>query len=265
MVSTRNRFYRLVPSHEQLVSAQSMLINIHLLRRLLTLMGGSGMYITYIDFNLKSKEECFLTQKTLSKETHCRMFFTQVGDICKANHKSPHDPGAILLKRSDIIDSFEQIINYWFSEQDRLGECVNTYISDLYLFGYTENHFLNIVRGIETYHRFFAESQITDKTSNLFSETEIAEDRQKILDYIDTEISDENKDYFLQRINYVDEMSLRRRIKDLLKLAPPILISKLFGKLSSSKQSRITSVIIWTASVNLGPWARRTISPGQMG
>lgn len=241
-----NRFYRLVPSREQLVSAQSMLINIHLLRRLLTLMSGSGMYITYVDFNLQSKGESFSAQKTLLEDNHCRIFFKQVGDICAAKHLSPHDPGAMLLTRNDIIDNLEQIINYWFSKQDQLGECVNAYISDLYLFGYMENHFLNIIRGIESYHRFFVENQIVDEASDLFSETEIAKDRQKILNYIGTEISDKNKNYFLQRINYVDEMSLRRRIKDLFKLAPAILISKLFGNLSSSKQSRIISTIIDT-------------------
>ena len=52
----------------------------------------------------------------------------------------------------------ESVFDHWFQEQEQLSEIASPYISDLYLPAYVENKYLNVVRGLETYHRFFINS-----------------------------------------------------------------------------------------------------------
>jgi len=242
---TINRFYSFLPQTKELMSPQAMLTNIQLIRRLLAFLLGKEMYFTYIEFHLPDKIETYFEEETYVLEEHCRMFFKQVGDITKAKHLSQQD-FSILLKRSDIKDNLEHILNTWFVEQEKLGECVNAYISDLYLPAYIENKFLNVVRGIETYHRFFIENGEENEAEDLAVKPNLEEDYHKILAYINTNISAENRDYFLARINYVDEMNLRKRLKSLLLLTPSALYTRLFGNMTSHQQKKIIAQVIDT-------------------
>lgn len=129
---------------------------------------------------------------------------------------------------------------------DRIGECINTYISDLYLPAYMENRFLNVVRGIETYHRFFVERGSDNSTSTLRETEELSEDYHKIIHYIMTEISEENQEYFLTRIRFTDEKSLRSRLNELLRMTHPKLVEQIFGDMPSAKRKKMVSKIIDT-------------------
>ena len=242
---TINRFYRFLPQMKELVSPQAMLTNMQLIRRLLTLLLGKEMYFTYIEFHLPDKITTYFEGETCVLKEHCRMFFRQVGDITKETHLS-HQDFSILLKRSDIKDHLEHILNTWFVEQEKLGECVNAYISDLYLPAYIENKFLNVVRGIETYHRLFIENGAKNEAEDLSVKPDLEEDYHKVLAYIYTNISAENRDYFLARINYVDEMNLRKRLKSLLLLTPSALSTRLFGNMTAHQQKKIIAQVIDT-------------------
>ena len=145
------------------------------------------------------------------------------------------------MKRSDIKEDLGQVINNWFLEGDKIRECINAYISDLYLPAYMENKFLNIVRGIETYHRFFVERGSDNSTSTLRETEELSENYHKIINYIMTKISEENQEYFLSRIRFTDEKSLRGRLNELLRMTHPKLMKQLFGDMPSAKRKKIVS------------------------
>lgn len=228
------KFYHFSPIHENSVTPRDVLENIHMLRRLLSLMAGSAIYVSYVELDMPVKKE------------HCRVFFRQVGDIGQAKHLSPYTPGSILLKRSDIEEDLQKVVNAWFEERDKLGECINAYISDLYLPAYMENRFLNIIRGIETYHRFFVERKLENGSVTLPETEDLAKEYHKIVNYVETEISERNKEYFLSRIRFVDEKNLRGRLNDLFKETHPKLMSRLFGTLSSSNRKKIISKVVDT-------------------
>lgn len=238
-----NRFYRIASSTDKLLSPQTTLNYIHHLRRLLALMIGKAMYFSYIDVNLSNITDH--SRESSSNQTRCRLFFKQVGDVTSVKHLSPHTPGCMLLNRSDIDDNIDYIFNCWFEDQEKIGECVNAFISDLYLPAYIENQFLNISRGIESYHRFFAEDRSESQTAEP-EKPEFLADYEKISSYIESAISEENRNYFFQKIQYKDEMNFRKRLNCLLKLAPSKLITCLWGDLSSSKRGKIVSTIVET-------------------
>lgn len=243
---TVNKFYRFLPLGEKTVTPEKMLTNMHQLRRLMSFISGSAMYFTYVEFSLSNSSTGSIDGGAHKEKERCRVFFRQVGDIGQAEHLSPHTPGSILLKRSDIKEDLGQAINNWFLEGDKIGECINAYISDLYLPAYMENRFLNIVRGIETYHRFFVERASDNSTSTLRETEELSEDYHKIIHYIMTEISEENQEYFLTRIRFTDEKSLRSRLNELLRMTHPKLVEQLFGDMPSAKRKKMVSKIIDT-------------------
>ena len=138
------RFYQLDPLYGNLFSANQMRYYAQQICNLLTAIVDNTMYFLYLDLKLSNNKT----------NSFCRMFFRQRGDILKAKHLTRNDP-SILIKQRDIKDTMSDIFDYWFQEQEKLGECINAYISDRYLPTYMENEFLSVVRGIESYHRFF--------------------------------------------------------------------------------------------------------------
>lgn len=240
------RFYCLSSATENLLSPRSALDSIQQLRRLLVLIIGNAMYFSYIEFNCSSiKEEAFGGQEVKQKH-YCRMFFNQVGDIFKAQRLSPHKPNSILLKRNDLKENMEYVFNRWFKEQDKLSEIIGAYISDLYLPAYIASKFLNVVRGLETYHRFFVEINEKNQELKQQSKSELNREREQILAFINDTVTEENRDYFINRICFEDEQSFRKRLKELLGLVPAKLSSGLFGELSSKEKNKLISTIIDT-------------------
>ncbi len=77
---------------------------------------------------------------------------------------------------------------------------------------FLENHFLNLAQSLESYHRI----KINTKK---YEEDEKELLIQNILSNIDLKYQ---KD-ILDKLKYIDEVSLRRRIKDIYDLAPNVL------------------------------------------
>lgn len=113
------------------------------------------------------------------------------------------------------------------------------YISDLYLSTYVENQFLSVVRGLETYHRWFCERKALD-------DADLSEARSDILDFIKKNTPTRFQDYFISRVCHTDEMSLRSRLNELLKELPTGLSEHLFGPLTSNARAKMIQKIIDT-------------------
>lgn len=226
------RFYRLSSTDKRYFSYNNYSGILHNIRRLLTMLVGSPLHFLYIDINLGGKGN------------NCRVFFTQVGDINQLQKISPYNPGSILIFRKDIKDNLELIFQNWFSQQALLKEIVNPYINDLYLPAYQEIRFLNILRSIETYHRFYIERK--EALPIDMPDNTLMRERESILSFIKNHVSTENQSFFMERVNYEDERSLQKRLKEVFNLTPDILINRLFGKLNSRGKNSILQMIAQT-------------------
>jgi len=234
-----NRFYKLSSTNGELLYYDDCYDNLHKLRRLLALLIGSPLHFLFFDIEFVSE----IIENEIEMKQHCRVFFTQVGNINKTQSISPHKPGTVLIFRKDIIDSMEDIFCNWFSLQEKLAEIVNPYINDLYIQTYIETIFLNTVRGLETYHRYFP-NEVSEEPQIIDAKFE--EERTVLLSFIAERISDENKQDFIDRINYEDEGSLQKRLKELLRQTPTSLMERLFGKLNSKQTNKMIHAITQT-------------------
>lgn len=240
---TASRFYRIASTSGSSLSYSKCFDILDILGRLLTMLIGSPLHLLYIDLNLPTERRSSFDGNEVEYRHCCRAFFTQVGDINKIQNISPDKPGSMLIFRKDISDHIEDIFGNWFLNQDKLSEVINPYIMDLYLPAYQEARFLNIVRCLETYHRYFLEeSDVAPQIIDMI----FVEERKTILSFIADNINSENKQDFIDRIKYEDEGSLQKRLKGMFRQTPTILFTKLFGQLNSSQLNKIALMIAQT-------------------
>lgn len=221
-----NRFYRLSSKDGRLLSYDECFDILHKLRKLLTLLIGNPLYILYIDLNLPVELVSSMDGEQTECKHFCRAFFTQVGDINKLNKISPYKPNSILISREDIKNCIENVFGSWFLQQDKISEIANPYVMDFYLPTYQENRFLNIVRCLEAYHRTFFNISVDTEAIN---DVSFENSRAEIIAFINATIPIENRQNFLDRVNYEDESSLQKRLKDVMRKTPRTLMNRLFG------------------------------------
>ena len=239
-----NRFYRYSHLDKSKFSFKDCMGLLNKFCNLLTLFIGIPIYFTYLDFELPSK--CELDgEKSIEFTQKCRMFFNQVGDISKKYKISKSQSHDMVIYREDIVGFSDALFDKWFNNIHELSEIVNPYVGNLHLPLYLETKFLNIIRGLETFHRFFINQDDAQE-----DDQEIAEmlnlEKDMLLQYIQENISEANRDHFTQRINYEEDKNLRKRLKEVLDLLPTKLIERLFGALSSNEKKSVISSLIDT-------------------
>jgi len=236
-----NRFYRLSSNDDRLLSYNDCSAILHKLKRLLTLLIGSPLYVSFIELNLPAEMISSSEGEPVEQRPYCRAFFTQGENINKKNNIFPYKPNSVLINRNDIKNSIETIFSNWFSLQDKISEIANPYIIDFYLPTYQESKFLNIVRCLETYHRTFLSVPLETTNDVTFENS-----REKIISFINTQIPIENRQSFLDRVNYEDEGSLQKRLKDLFKKTPNTLMDRLFKNFKSKDVNTMAQKIAQT-------------------
>ena len=237
------RSYRITRRENQPPSGQSLFDFMQNYRRLLTLLVGTPMLFSYIDFLSPNGviEVDGVEHKWYRK---VRMFYRQVGDIVNAKHLNPNTFHSILIPHDDIANTFNEIVNKWYGSQDAFRDISAAYISDLYLPGYVENSFLNCIKGLEAYHRYFALPHGSKDEERYDSRVDF--DRQQILKFIANNVAPENQDYFIGRVNYEEESSFRTRLNWLLAEFPDSLKSKVFGSFNSKAKRKLISQVVDT-------------------
>lgn len=239
-----NRFYRLSSFDKEHLSTKFCIDNLQRLKKLITLLMGNALYFNFIDIILPCTKEREINGEEYDVKNICRVFFRQVGDINKPKRISPYIPGTILIYRDDIKNNMETIFGNWFLQQDLLSEIVNPYISDLYLPIYQETKFINIIRSLETYHRFYYDRHHNSLSKE--SDESLERERRSLESFVNENISENNKQFFLERIYYEGEKSLRSRLKDIFSSTPIELLNRLFGELSSKNRNQLFSEIVDT-------------------
>ena len=240
-----SRFYRFSSATVALLSPTHLLESMQQFRRLLSLLIGSAMYFSYIELNFPSVKETIPNGKELEIKQHCKLFFNQVGDMFKVKRLTRIRQNSMLIKRHDLGEKMSSVFNYWFDEQEKLSEITSPYISDLYFPSYIESKYLNVVRGLETYHRFFIENKAEEQVSSSHND-ELNRECEQILSFINENISESNREYFSKRVCYEGEQNFRQRLKTLLGLTPAKLSVHLFGEMNSKDRNKLISTIIDT-------------------
>lgn len=237
-----NRFYRYTHLDKTKFSYKSCIEHLNHFCNLLTLFMGTPLYFTYIDLNLLPKR-ILDRRKSIESEQKCRVFFNQVGDILKKYNISKGNN--MVIYRRDIVNCSDIVFDQWFDNIDKLSEVVNPYVSKLHLPLYLETKFLNVIRGLETFHRFFIQFE---KVSEDYSDVskELIKEKNLLLRYVKENISETNRDYFIQRINYEEDKNFRKRLKDTINSLPNKLSEQLFGSLNSKDKNSIISSLIDT-------------------
>lgn len=233
-----DRFYNFTPCNKDSFNIHEAFEKMNVFRRLIALLLGNATYFTYVDYSFNDNNS--LSASGNPSINTCRMFFRQVGDISKVKPITlPVSDSSFLIRRNDIKYEFGKILEKWFQDQEHWGEITNAYISDYYLPTYIDHELQNIIRALETYHRFYLSSSKTEDLT-------LSEERNLILSMIDSQISREYQEYFKERICYESEPSLRNRLKDILNIIPSELANRLFGELTSKKRNLLISSIVET-------------------
>ncbi len=112
----------------------------------------------------------------------------------------------MLFQYSNIENNFEEVINCWLNAYERIGPTINLYfhVQSQSLIA-LESTFLSLAQALETYHRR------TNKDT-LMSAEDFEDLKANII-----ELSPKKyQDWLAKRLEYGNELSLRRRIKDLI-------------------------------------------------
>ena len=143
--------------------------------------------------------------------------FLHLGEFEKRIPKTRHFNMLFLLK--DINDSIEIYLRNWFSNKELLQPTIGLFFGTLNNINlFTENRFLNLANSLESYHR-------RKLNTKKYSE----EEKDILLQIILANIDKKYEQDISEKLKYIDEVSLRRRIKDIYELAENIL-SKFYNR-----------------------------------
>jgi len=129
----------------------------------------------------------------------------ELPDTSKDIH--PHE---MLFSLRDIYATLERCLSNWFSKDTTLRPVYDLYFATLNKSSmYLTHEFLNLIQALETYHRrvigghYISESDFTALQSMLISA-------------IPDSIESDYRTSLMQRFRYINEYSLRKRLKELL-------------------------------------------------
>lgn len=136
------------------------------------------------------------------------------GPISKIDTPRELMPQEMIFTFPEISTSFENKIKNWYEKAEILRPVYILYFTTRYhSFLYTENRFLNLIQAIETYH-----SRISDK--KYIPDDVCNEVYNKLIEAIPDHSIPEYSDFktsLIERLKYINEYSLRKRLKFLIR------------------------------------------------
>jgi hypothetical protein len=111
-----------------------------------------------------------------------------------------------LFSYQDIENDFQSIISKWYNLKDKIEPIVFLLLDSFYNRGkFTENRFLNIVQGLETFHRRFKKNEIQPKREH-----------EKMIQEILNLVEEPNKSWLKDRLSFSNEPTLHNRLLELI-------------------------------------------------
>lgn len=134
----------------------------------------------------------------------------------------------MLFSLQDIKKNIKSILRAWFRKENILEPVYELYYDILYnekRYGKTE--FLNLIFAIETLHRRTRNNEIVNK-----------EDFEIIVNKIESALSTKEQKLFLEKLKYINHLSLRSRLKSLFDE-----FSYVFEQFGTNRNSFINSIV----------------------
>lgn len=115
-------------------------------------------------------------------------------------------PNRMLFTYSDATGKTQKIFGSWFKGIERLDSVYNLYFATLFIPNeYVDNSFFNLVRAVEIYHR------------RSTTEKDLPEDEHSLrITRILSSIDKKYKKWLEEKLKYSNELTLRKRLNDLL-------------------------------------------------
>src|SRR5699024_508008 len=192
------------------------------LNKLLTLLINEPIYFEHIIFLGEYEETDKSDDSKKRKEYH--LYFSQ-GEIEIKERMHPHK---MLFTFEDVRSNFENIFNNWFKKMSELKNVYNLHLGNFFNKNTVETKFLNAIQALEVYHR-------TQGHGKLFSD----EDKNAYLHTVNESIKDVLPDKIKKEINkslkHLNEYSLNKRLKDIIRNLNDDTITFLFGSRKKGK------------------------------
>lgn len=115
----------------------------------------------------------------------------------------------IIVHLKKVEDRIAEILEAWFSKQERLGQVYELFLGAEYNPSlYPHLHFLSLMQALETYHRHVSDGKY-------LPETEYETVRESLVSAIPVGTPTPLRDALKSRIKYGNEFSLRKRLNEL--------------------------------------------------
>ena len=113
----------------------------------------------------------------------------------------------MLFRYQDVTDKLERILTGWLQKYHVYEQVFNEYFAVKYgAYKYLEGDFLSLVRGIEVLHRKYSQ------------DTEMSEEEfRDMVSAILKNIPNDKQEWIERKLKYANELSLRKRMKEMLK------------------------------------------------
>ncbi|VYU19131.1 hypothetical protein [Intestinibacter bartlettii] len=176
------------------------------IRKLISFLSNKPIYFDMI--HIKPDQLKDYEGKEYSNHHKLAYFFRQIGDITNDNYIN-------FLKYTDISSNINDIFNKWINNSEKIIPIYDLISADSYMNYYEETVFLDSARALEVFHR----ELIGDSCEEDYIYSEKINYYKNILkDFIIKDIDDEYQEYFLDRINYPDNVNFTRRLREILNI-----------------------------------------------
>jgi hypothetical protein len=119
---------------------------------------------------------------------------------------TPIDPRMALLNLQTIIKDFQLYMRNWYDKNELLKPVIEQYLSIYYSKGISvEQHFLALLRSIESFHRRTRNNYEIDKQSH-----------KKRIEEIIKNTPEEHGEWLKEKISYSNEKTLKERLDELM-------------------------------------------------
>ena len=178
--------------------------NFNKIRKLISFLSNKPIYFDMI--HIKPDKLKDYEGKEYPKYHKLSYFFRQIGDIKNNNYIS-------FLKYTDINLSINDIFNKWIDNSEKLIPIYDLISADSYMNYYEETVFLYSARALEVFHRELIGDSCEE--DSIYSER-IDYYKKLLKEFIIKDIDDDYQEYFIDRINYPDNINFARRLRDIL-------------------------------------------------
>lgn len=132
------------------------------------------------------------------------------GDVVVTGRSSLH-PLEMLFHLSDVRDEFETSLNTWFENMGRIKPVLDLYFSIRYSKEmYLEHQLLSLAQALEVLHRRTTGGRYLDAEA-------YGEFKARLVEAIPGELDRDLHNIFRQKLEFLNEYSLRKRLQDLIR------------------------------------------------